>query len=117
MKKALIDNNNLVCQVEDQAFDVAPPFFWVDCPDDTVPGMTNYINGQFIPVVPPVKTAAENEERARLQLQESDFSMLPDVNLTNKSEWEAYRADLRQIATNPTDGNLTWPVKPQTIWG
>jgi hypothetical protein len=119
MKKALIDpqQNNLVCQIEPQQFDVAPPLYWVDCPDDVVAGWTTYVNGVFSPVVIPEPTAEENEARAKKRLADSDFSVLPDVLLSNKAEWEAYRSALRQIATNPTDGNLTWPVKPQTIWG
>ena len=117
--KALIDpsQDNLVCQVVDAEFDVAAPLFWVDCPDDTTAGWTTYTNGVFAPVEPPVPTAEKNKDLAVRLLQESDFAVLPDVNLTNKTEWEAYRSDLRQVATNPTDGNITWPSKPQTIWG
>jgi hypothetical protein len=46
MKKALVSPNEVVeianatgfrvAEVADQAFDVAPPLFWVDCPDECV---------------------------------------------------------------------------------
>lgn len=35
MKRALIDTNNRVLQVEDQDFEVHDGLYWVDCPDDT----------------------------------------------------------------------------------
>lgn len=117
--KALIDpqQNGLVCQVESQQFDVAPPLYWVDCPDGIVAGLYTYDGTNFVPVALPEPDANENRDIAKKRLQDSDFAVLPDVNLTNKADWEAYRSVLRQIATNPTSGNLTWPAKPQTIWG
>lgn len=117
--KALIDpsDQNLVKEVSETTFDVSLPLFWVDCPDGTLAGTTKYVDGQFSLVNPPEPTSIENQDKARFKLQQSDFAVLPDVNLTNKAEWETYRAELRQIATNPTSGNLMWPTKPQTIWG
>ena len=66
-----------------------------------------YQNNQFnlipeppiVPVLP--YTAEENEELAKRKLQDSDWSVLPDVNLQNKAEWETYRSALRAIAINP----------------
>jgi len=40
MKRALIDNNNKVVQVEEQDFEVHEGLHWVDCPDDAVSGYT-----------------------------------------------------------------------------
>ena len=39
---------------------------------------------------------------------------LNDTGLTssNKTEWQTYRSTIRAIAKNPTDGNKTWPTKP-----
>lgn len=49
--KALIVNE-VVVQVEEQDFPVAPPFRWVDCPDDCVPGWTFYNQDLQPPVIP-----------------------------------------------------------------
>jgi len=117
--KALIDENGVVSQVEQQEFGVAPPCFWVECPDNIVAYQFTYNNGQFTPIqepepVPP--TAEENELKAKLKLENSDWTVLPDVNLANKTEWENYRALLRAIARNPQGGDLNWPTKPQNVW-
>lgn len=53
--------------------------------------------------------------RAEQELQESDWAVLADVPLANKTEWETYRAALRNIAITPTVDPV-WPVKPATIW-
>jgi hypothetical protein len=119
MKKALIDENSVVAQVETVPFDIAPPCFWVDCADDVVAYAYKYENGAVVPIpeptpVPP--TDYENEAVAKQRLKDSDWAVLPDVNLQNKTDWETYRSALRVIATNPQSGVLTWPTKPQEIW-
>jgi len=58
---------------------------------------------------------AANKLKAEGLLLESDWSMLSDVNLTNKTEWGSYRSALRSIAINPTL-NPVWPVKPESVW-
>ena len=55
------------------------------------------------------------KEYATLLLRRSDFAALPDVNLANQSEWDAYRASLRAIRSNPTE-NPTWPSKPDVTY-
>ena len=67
------------------------------------------------PAPTPEQIIAENKQKAESLLAESDWSVLPDVPLQNKAQWEAYRAALRQIAINPTL-NPTWPTKPEAIW-
>jgi hypothetical protein len=119
MKKALIDENSIVAQVADETFGAAPPCFWVDCADDVVAYAYKYENGAVVPIpepapVPP--TAGENETMAKQKLIDSDWAVLPDVNLQNKTDWETYRSALRAIAINPQSGFLTWPRKPQEIW-
>lgn len=57
--------------------------------------------------------ACKNE--AKRLIAASDWSVLPDVNLTNKSDFEAYRAQLRAFIINPV-ANPTWPVEPQPVW-
>lgn len=68
------------------------------------------------PVPPtPEQIIAENKQKAESLLLESDWSVLPDVPLQNKPEWETYRAALRQIAIAPTLDPI-WPTKPQSVW-
>lgn len=54
--------------------------------------------------------------QAKALLAASDWSVLPDVGLTNKSEYESYRAALRSLALNPVE-DPTWPTEPQPVWG
>lgn len=114
--KALINENGVVVQVEQQEFGIAPPCFWVDCPDNIVAYQFTYNNGQFIPIVIAPSTSEQNKQQAKQKLQESDWTVLSDVNLANKSDWETYRAALRTIARNPQEGDINWPTKPQNVW-
>jgi len=63
----------------------------------------------------PEQIIASNKAKAEGLLLESDWSVLSDVPLVNKLEWETYRSALRQIAINPTLDPV-WPVKPKSIW-
>jgi len=46
-------------------------------------------------------------------LDNSDWTQLPDVPLSNKSEWATYRQALRDVPQTNTDpANITWPVAP-----
>jgi hypothetical protein len=117
--KALIDENSVVVQVEQQEFGVAFPCFWVDCGDNVLPYKYKYENGTLVAIPEPSPepiTAEQNKITATRKLEDSDWAVLPDVNLANKSEWEAYRAALRIIARDPQEGNIDWPTKPQNIW-
>lgn len=116
--KALIDENKIVVQVEQQEFAMASPCFWVDCDNNVIPYKYKYENGAIVPIPEPsiIPTAEKNEERAKQFLQDSDWAVLPDVNLANKTDWENYRSVLRSIARNPQDGEVNWPTKPQRIW-
>lgn len=117
--KALINENGVVVQVEQQEFGIAPPCYWVDCPDNIIAYQYTYSNGQFLSIpeiLPDPPTARDNKRTAEKRLQDSDWTVLPDVNLANKSEWESYRAVVRAIARDPQDGDLNWPTKPQNVW-
>ena len=64
-------------------------------------------------------TFSTNEEvkaYAKKLLEETDYAVLPDVNLQNKKDFVLYRNLVRLIYLNPV---LTawWPTLPQTIWG
>lgn len=54
--------------------------------------------------------------QAKALIAASDWSVLPDVNLTNKADFESYRATLRNLILNPVV-NPVWPVEPQPVWG
>lgn len=52
---------------------------------------------------------------AKQLLANSDWSVLPDVNLANKADFEAYRSTLRGYVLNPVV-NPVWPTEPEPIW-
>lgn len=62
----------------------------------------------------PIASADDNKLFAEKLLVDSDWTQLPDVNLTDDSvtSFRTYRSTIRAIAKNPTTGNLTWPEKP-----
>lgn len=57
----------------------------------------------------------EIELLAKSSLFNSDWVLLPDVQLINKAEWLDYRAKLRTIAINPIL-NADIPEKPEVLW-
>jgi len=68
------------------------------------------------PADPAQATAAELAwDRAKKLLQESDWSMLPDVPMTagDKALWIEYRRAVREIRLHPDFPNMTWPVSPE----
>lgn len=75
------------------------------------------------PVQPP-PTAETNKITAMELLQQTDWTALPDVAdpsksnpyLANAADFNAYRNAIRQIAINPTAGDIDWAVMPQAVW-
>lgn len=55
------------------------------------------------------------EKKAKALIAEVDWVLLPDVNITNRSEFEAYRAALRQLIFSPV-AEPVWPVEPKPLW-
>lgn len=55
------------------------------------------------------------KEEAKKRISNSDWSVLPDVNITNKSEFESYRSQLRNLIINPVEDPI-FPVEPNPIW-
>jgi hypothetical protein len=55
------------------------------------------------------------ENQAKTLIANSDWSVLPDVNLQNKSEFENYRSILRNLILNPAE-NPVFPIEPKPIW-
>ena len=65
----------------------------------------------------PEQLAANNEVQAKFLLMQSDWAVLPDTNLQNQAEWDAYRVALRVIVLNPPQEEIvSWPVKPEAVW-
>lgn len=66
-----------------------------------------------------VATSSESDlawNRAKQMLQESDWSMLPDVPMTSgkKAEWIEYRRALREIRLQSEfPANIKWPKRPE----
>jgi hypothetical protein len=57
--------------------------------------------------------ACSTEAKGLLAL--SDWAMLPDVNISNKAEFEAYRAQLRTFVFTPV-ADPVFPTEPQPVW-
>lgn len=55
------------------------------------------------------------KEEAKKRIAASDWSVLPDVGITNVSEFEAYRAALRELIKNPV-AEPVFPTEPQPVW-
>ena len=55
------------------------------------------------------------KSKAKQLISNTDWSVLPDVNITNKSEFESYRNILRNYIINPIE-NPEFPIEPQPIW-
>lgn len=68
------------------------------------------------PVEPQPPTAEQNKAIASNLLRETDWTQLSDVNIVNAGDYVVYRALLREIVINPVSGELTWPIKPETVW-
>jgi hypothetical protein len=65
-----------------------------------------------------VTTQAEKDDckaKAQALLASSDWSALPDVNLTNKADFVAYRANLRNLVLNPVT-NPNFGTEPTPVW-
>jgi hypothetical protein len=58
-----------------------------------------------------------NKQQAEQLLLETDWSQMSDVDLVNKADFTAYRAEVRAIALNPPLTVSEWPVKPNEVWG
>lgn len=59
------------------------------------------------------KDQCKSESKKRIA--NCDWSVLPDVNISNKSEFENYRSQLRNLILNPVEDPI-YPEEPQPIW-
>ena len=53
---------------------------------------------------------------AKAKLAASDWSQMPDVQITNRAAFDNYRAILRGYVISPVT-EPTWPTEPQPVWG
>jgi hypothetical protein len=77
----------------------------------------------FIVPMTPTEVVVKNEQlkqqtkyQASALLQQTDWSQMPDVDLVNRADFTAYRAEVRAIALNPPVTVSEWPVKPDEVW-
>jgi hypothetical protein len=57
----------------------------------------------------------ECESKAKELISNCDWSVLPDVKLTNKVDFENYRSILRNLIVNPIEDPI-FPIEPKPIW-
>lgn len=74
----------------------------------------NYDTKQWVdPRTNQTEWVVVRNKRERLLLA-SDWTQLPDVEITNKSSWATYRQALRNITTQSDPFNITWPTPPES---
>jgi hypothetical protein len=56
------------------------------------------------------------KSQAKDLLSATDWSVLPDVQIQNKADFENYRAICRGYVLSPVT-NPTFPTEPQPVWG
>ena len=78
-----------------------------------------------IPPQPPTPpTAEQNKSTAVSKLKATDWTTIPDVGdstksnpyLSNVQDFVTYRNAVRQYAINPVAGDISWPAVPQEVW-
>lgn len=55
------------------------------------------------------------KDEAKRRIASSDWSVLPDVGISNVTEFETYRAVLRELIKNPV-ANPSFPTEPEPVW-
>lgn len=55
------------------------------------------------------------KDKAKNLISLTDWSVLPDVSILNKSDFIAYREILRSLILNPVEDPI-FPVEPNPIW-
>lgn len=65
--------------------------------------------------VPQTDPLEQCQALAKWKLEESDFAMLPDVNIGNRAAFETYRAAVRALYITPV-ADPVWPERPSAQW-
>lgn len=104
--------------------------FW-DKQNEDITELPNWVNCCLAkwteantPIPPSPPTAEENKLTAIALLQQTDWTTIPDVSdstksnpyLSNVNDFIIYRNAIRQYALNPVAGDITWPTVPQEVW-
>jgi hypothetical protein len=55
------------------------------------------------------------KREAKTRIANTDWAVLPDVPLSNKADFEAYRSALRTLIITPV-GTPDWPIEPESVW-
>lgn len=55
------------------------------------------------------------KDEAKKRIAASDWSVLPDVGISNVAAFETYRAALRELIKNPV-ANPSFPTEPEPVW-
>lgn len=81
----------------------------IDCDGNGLPCLCD-------PPAPSTETLLERcKTKAKQLLQETDWSQLSDVMISNKAEFDAYRSAVRAIYFNPV-AEPVWPERPEAAW-
>ncbi len=84
---------------------------------DLVSAWETYNESQINPPPPtPEQIQINNSAEAEELLSQSDWAVLPDVQLANQSEWIAYRQQVREIRVDPPSTPAVFPPTPPVIW-
>lgn len=104
--------------------------FW-DQSNEDITALPNWANSCLAvwtvantPVPPSPPTAEGNKQQAVALLQKTDWTTIPDVSdstksnpyLSNVNDFLTYRNTVRQYAINPVAGDIAWPTLPQEVW-
>lgn len=84
---------------------------WLD--DRTKPAWSLIVSNNSIVETKYKKNNCKDEAKKRIA--DSDWSVLPDVKISNKLDFENYRTILRNYILNPVE-NPIFPEEPNPIW-
>jgi hypothetical protein len=62
-----------------------------------------------------IQTPEQMKEYCKILLQETDYTQLEDVPISNKIEFAIYREAIRTILFNPTINSFI-PPQPVPVW-
>lgn len=105
--------NNVVIQVAEATFEVAPGLIWYTCDETVQPGWIRDDNNNFKPFTHILTLDQVRMQRNNL-LAESDWVIIKaqETGQSVSRAWLEYREALRNITLQPNLQNINWPVKP-----